>query len=44
MSEEANVYQINRWDCPACGEIHESDADFDSAEFCEGCHAKVRLR
>lgn len=46
MSEtpEAYAYQVNRWDCPVCGEVHETDADLGSVEVCEGCGAKVNIR
>jgi len=42
--EEATIYQINRWDCPACGNVHESDGEFENIEWCDDCREKVRLR
>lgn len=43
IEQEAHVYQVNRWDCPECGDVHESDAEFDPVETCEGCGEKVRV-
>lgn len=46
MSEdyEATVYQMNRWECPVCEWIHESDSDFAETETCESCLQKVHLK
>lgn len=41
---EAHVYHVNRWDCPECGEVHESDADFESVEKCDECGETVSVR
>lgn len=41
---EAYVYQVNRWDCPECGEVHETDAEFERHEKCESCGVKVDVK
>lgn len=37
----AHVYHIDRWDCPECGEVHESDAAFGVTETCDNCKQEV---
>jgi len=41
--DEVYAYTINRWDCPYCGEVNESDAELDEFEFCDDCGLKVRV-
>lgn len=39
--EEVHAYTVNRWDCPDCGEVYESDAEFSGEDKCDACGAEV---
>lgn len=41
--EEVYVYTVNRWDCPGCGEVFESDADMNGDDKCDSCGMEVVL-
>lgn len=41
--EEVHVYSVNRWDCPGCGEVFESDADMSGDDKCDYCGTEVVL-
>lgn len=42
--EEVVTYVINRWDCPTCGEVHETDSELSGDDECDHCGLKVTLK
>lgn len=42
--EEVYSYTVNRWDCPNCGDVTETDADITGDDECSACGHKVVVR
>lgn len=42
--EEVFSYTVNRWDCPRCGDVDETDADITGEAECASCGTKVIVR
>lgn len=42
--EEVFSYTVNRWDCPHCGDVVETDADITGNDECASCGLKVVVR
>jgi len=42
--EEVFSYTVNRWDCPSCQDVIETDADITGPDECPSCGLKVIVR